>query len=148
VILWGYKTVAIFDIWSLEHFVNGIAFAGMVELITRRVFNKDEINPSSWKIINLAFVLALALFWECLEHYLEAGLIPGGIGARVTFWFQGVEFWLNRLVGDTLTVALGWYVYTKKNQLALPAKIFTTIWMIVHVFFFPDSMYLHRLLFP
>jgi hypothetical protein len=148
VILWGYKTVAIFDIWSLEHFVNGIAFAGLVELIIRRIFNKDEINPSSWKIINLSFVLALALFWECLEHYLEAGLIPGAIGARVSFWFQGVEFWLNRLVGDTLTVTLGWYVYTRKNNLALPAKIFSALWMIVHVFFFPDSMYLHRLLFP
>jgi hypothetical protein len=148
VILWGYKTEAIFDIWSLEHFVNGIAFAGFVELIIRRIFNKDEINPSSWKIINLAFVLVLALFWECMEHYLEAGIVPGAIGARITFWFQGVEFWLNRLVGDTLTVTLGWYVYIRKNEFALPAKIFSALWMIVHLFVFPDSMYLHRLLFP
>jgi hypothetical protein len=148
VILWGYKTVAIFDIWSLEHFINGIAFAGLVELIARRIFNKGEIKPASWKIINLFIGLALALFWECIEHYLEAGLIPGAIGARISFWFQGVEFWLNRLVGDTLTVTLGWYVYTRNNKLALPAKIFSLVWMIVHIFFFPDSMYLQRLLFP
>jgi membrane protein YdbS with pleckstrin-like domain len=82
-----------------------------------------------------------------MEHYLEAGITPGAIGARVTFWFQGVEFWLNRLVGDTLTVILGWYVYTLKNSLSLPAKIFSALWMIVHLFVFPDSMYLHRLLF-
>jgi hypothetical protein len=148
VLIWGYKTVSMFDIWSLEHFVNGIALAGMTGIITGRVLPQNEINPKSWKIINCIFVLALSLLWECAEHYLEAGVLPGAVGERVTFWFQGVEHWSNRLIGDTLTVLLGWYVYTLRQSLATPAKIFSLLWMGVHIFVFPDSMYLHRLLFP
>jgi hypothetical protein len=145
--IWGYKTVAMFDIWSLEHFVNGIALAGLAALITGKLLKKEEINPASWKIINIIFVLTIALLWECVEHYMEAGVLPGEIGERVTFWFQGIEHWSNRLIGDTLAIMLGWLVYNKKEGLALPAKIFTTLWMIIHIFVFPDSMYLQRILF-
>ncbi|MDR0313683.1 MAG: hypothetical protein LBI14_08790 [Treponema sp.] len=145
--IWGYKTVAMFDIWSLEHFVNGIALAGFAVLITGKLFKKEEISEASIKIVNFIIVLTVSLLWECIEHYVEAGVIPGAIGERVTFWFQGVEHWSNRLIGDTLTVMLGWFVYTKTKRLAIPAKIFTTVWMLIHIFVFPDSMYLHRLIF-
>jgi hypothetical protein len=145
--IWGYKTSAMFDLWTLEHFVNGIALAGLAVLITGMIFKKEEVNPSSLKIINFILMLTLALLWECIEHYLEAGILPGKIGESVTFWFQGIEHWSNRLIGDTLAILLGWFVYTKKKGLAIPAKIFTTIWMIIHIFVFPDSMYLHRLIF-
>jgi hypothetical protein len=145
--IWGYKTSAMFDLWSLEHFINGIALAGLAVLITGKIFKKEEINPASLKIINFILVLTIALLWECVEHYLEAGILPGEIGERVTFWFQGIEHWSNRLIGDTLAVLLGWFVYTKKESLALPAKILTVIWMVIHIFVFPDSMYLQRLLF-
>ena len=147
-LIWGDKTVAMFDVWSLEHLVNGIAIAGMAEMIIKKVFKKTEIEPIERKKISFILVLAAALLWECVEHYLEAGVLPGAIGARVTYWFQGVEHWSNRLIGDTLTVMLGWYIYNWKKYLALPAKIFTTLWMLVHLFIFPDSMYLQRLLFP
>jgi hypothetical protein len=143
----GYKTVAMFDIWSLEHFVNGIALAGFVALIAGKIFKKEEINTTSWKIINIIIGLTIAFFWECIEHYLEAGILPGAIGERVTFWFQGVEHWSNRIIGDSLVVLLGWFVYDMKKSLALPAKIFTVLWLIIHIFVFPDSMYLQRLLF-
>jgi hypothetical protein len=145
--IWGYKTTAMFDVWSFEHFVNGIALAGFVVLICSKILKKNEIDPRSWKIINFVFVLAVALLWECVEHYIEAGILPGAVGERVTFWFQGIEHWSNRLIGDTLTVMLGWFVYNKKESLALPAKLFSLVWMLVHIFIFPDSMYLQRLLF-
>lgn len=149
-LIWGYKTVAMFDIWSIEHFVNGIAMAGMAMFLTNKIFNikKIEISNEARVVVSFIMVLATSLLWECIEHYIEAGILPGAIGERVTFWFQGVEHWSNRLIGDTLTVLLGWFVYQKKPKLALPAKIFSLVWMLVHIFAFPDSMYLHRLLFP
>jgi hypothetical protein len=147
-LIWGYKTIAMFDVWSLEHFVNGIYMAAVANFLIVKASKKIEINPQSQKVLNFILVLTAALFWECVEHDLEAGIIPGAIGERVTHWFQGVEHWSNRLIGDTFTVLLGWFVYTKKKNLAIPARIFTAIWMLVHIFVFPDSMYLQRLLFP
>ena len=137
-----------FDLWSIEHFINGICTAAFAALISKRAFKKIEISPGSRKIINFMLVLILSLLWECVEHYIEAGIVPGLIGERVTHWFQGVEHWSNRLIGDTLTVMLGWYVYTRKKNLALPAKIFSVLWLLIHIFVFPDSMYLQRILFP
>jgi hypothetical protein len=145
--IWGYKTVAMFDLWSFVHFINGIALAGFVAMIAEKILKKEEINPTTWKIINIILGWMIAFFWECIEHYLEAGVLPGAIGERVTFWFQGVEHWSNRLIGDTLMVLLGWLVYDKFKNLAIPAKIITTLWLLLHIFVFPDSMYLHRLLF-
>ena len=136
-----------FDVWSFEHFANGIGMAAIANIITGKAEKRIDINPTSRKIINFILVLVFALMWECIEHYLEAGIIPGQAGARITHWFQGVEHWSNRLIGDNFTVLLGWYVYTKNEKLAIPARIFTALWMIVHIFAFPDSMYLHRLLF-
>ena len=145
-LIWGHKTLAMFDIWSIEHFVNGICTAAVAAMIIRKTSKKMDINPSSQKILSFVLVLTAALLWECIEHYLEAGILPGTMGARVTHWFQGVEHWSNRLIGDTLTVMLGWYVYEKNNNLAIPAKVFSVIWLLVHIFIFPDSMYLQRLL--
>jgi hypothetical protein len=147
-LIWGHKTLAMFDVWSLEHFVNGICMAGVASWITVKASKKLEINHISRKIIVILIVVIGSLFWECVEHYIESGILTGEVGARVTHWFQGVEHWSNRLIGDTLTVLLGCYVYFKNKKLVVPAKIFTIVWMAVHIFVFPDSMYLQRLLFP
>jgi len=145
-LFWGDKTEAMFDLWSVEHFINGIALAGTAALITKKILKKFECSPEVQKIFGFIIVLTAALLWECVEHYLESGVLAGAAGERVTHWFQGVEHWSNRLIGDTLTVILGWYLYNRKKSLALPAKIVSLVWMIVHIFIFPDSMYLHRLL--
>ncbi|MCL2601070.1 MAG: hypothetical protein FWD88_07815 [Treponema sp.] len=136
-----------FDLWSIEHFINGIAMAGAASLIIKTAFKKIELNEKSRKLVSFLLVLVVALLWECLEHYLESGLLPGEIGERVAYWFYGVEHWSNRLIGDTLTVMLGWRVYQWKPKLALPAKIVSLVWVLVHIFAFPHSMYLHNLLF-
>lgn len=152
-LIWGDKTIAMFDVWSIEHLVNGIAMAGAAAFIIKQMLKKIDMSPQTQKILSFFMVLTGALLWECAEHYIEAGILPGVIGARVTFWFQGVEHWSNRIIGDNLTVITGWFIYyrfiyNKKPNIALAAKIFTTIWMLVHIFVFPDSMYLQRLLFP
>jgi hypothetical protein len=146
-LLWGCKTEAMFDLWSIEHFINGIALAGSAAFVTRKILKNTECSPKVQKIFSFLVLLTAALLWECVEHYLESGILTGAIGDRVTHWFQGVEHWTNRLIGDTLTVMLGWYVYNWKKNLAIPAKIVSLVWLIVHIFVFPDSMYLHRLLF-
>jgi hypothetical protein len=83
-----------------------------------------------------------------VEHYLEAGILPGLIGERITYWFQGVEHWTNRLIADNIMILLGWFIYTKQNKLFWAARIFSTLWMLVHIFVFPHSMYLHTLFKP
>jgi len=147
VLLWGCKTEATFDLWSIEHFINGIAMAGGANLIIRGAFRKMELSQDARKTISFLIVLVVALLWEVLEHYLESGLLPGRVGGMVTYWFQGVEHWSNRLIGDTLTVILGWRIYHWKPRLAIPAKVVSVLWMLVHIVVFPHSMYLHRLLF-
>jgi len=146
-VIWGHKTIAMFDIWTLQHIASGIYMASVASFIVRKTSEKIEISQASRKFVSFLIVIAAAFLWECAEHYVESGIIAGNIGARVTFWFQGVEHWSNRLIGDTLAVILGFYIYNLKNRLAIPAKLFSLLWMGVHIFVFPDSMYLHRLIF-
>jgi hypothetical protein len=145
VLLWGLKTEAAFDLWSLEHLANGVTMAGAAYFFLRTVL-KNMIPEEQRLLFSFVLVLAAALFWENAEHYVEAGLLPGAWGERVTLWFAGVEHWSNRLLGDNLMVCLGWFLYIKKPRFAAAAKIFSVLWLLVHVFVFPDSMYLQRLL--
>ena len=58
----------------------------------------------------------LAYLWEALEHYLEAGLA----GAAVTYWFQGVEYWPNRLLSDPLMLVIGYWIAGRYPRLVIP----------------------------
>jgi hypothetical protein len=144
-LIWGFKTEAAFDVWSLEHLANGIAMAAVARLVTAKLFKSSGITPQQRKAVELVLVLLIALFWENVEHYVETGLLPGALGDRITFWFQGIEHWTNRLIADNLMVLLGWFIYTKQNRLFWIARIFSALWMIFHIFVFPHSMYLHTL---
>jgi len=96
-----------------------------------------------YKIILASFiVLFLAYAWETLEHYLEIGLW----GAWLKYWFQWVEFWANRIIFDPLLVYLWFLLGTKYPKLVLPARIFTATWLLIHLFIFPNSMYLQYLI--
>jgi hypothetical protein len=144
-LIWGFKTEAAFDVWSLEHLANGIAMAAAARMVTGKFFKGNDMTGVQRRPVELIMVLLIALFWENVEHYVEAGVLPGVIGDRITFWFQGIEHWSNRLVADNLMVILGWFIYTKQNRLFWLARIFSALWMIVHIFVFPHSMYLHTL---
>jgi hypothetical protein len=146
--LFGFKTEAMLDLWSLEHFANGVAMAAIADLISvkilPRVFKTGALSPAIRRTLSFVMVLVIALFWEVAEHYVEAGVLPGTVGAAVTYWFAGIEHWSNRLIGDNLMVMLGWYVYDRRHEknkwLPQIFKIFTTIWMLAHIFFFDNSM--------
>lgn len=132
--LWGLKTVALFDVWSLEHFLAGITVGTMVLYFSR----KKPHSPLKF----LAAVLLVAYAWEFVEYNLEMG--RSGIEA-VTYWFQGVEYWPNRLGSDPALVSLGAFAALKFEKARRPARVSSFIWIGVHVFIFPHCMYLQTL---
>jgi hypothetical protein len=85
-------------------------------------------------------MLVLTYCWETLEHYLETGLL----GAGVMYWFQGVEFWANRMITDPLMNLAGAWVVRRAMYIVKGVRLFIFIWLIIHIFVFPHSMYLHE----
>ncbi len=144
-VLWGWKTVAIFDVWTVEHLLSGLSVGRLVDRDNTRHFNFHhptlELTKSTKIRVDFLAVLFLAYLWEALEHYLEMGLA----GPAVEYWFQGVEFWANRLVADPLMALVGYQLAMKYPRAVLPARIASAAWLLVHIFVFPHSMYLHEL---
>ncbi|MEM7105565.1 MAG: hypothetical protein AAF502_20675 [Bacteroidota bacterium] len=142
--IWGWKTVAIFDVWTIEHILSGLSIGSLVTIRNSKVFKEKlgidakQINTNYFDLIGVLF---LAFAWETLEHYLEIGLA----GEVVQYWFQGVEFWANRLISDPLMLVLGYYIVKHYTWMVTPARILSLIWLIVHIFVFPHSMYLHEI---
>ncbi|MBT7902517.1 hypothetical protein HN587_01545 [Candidatus Woesearchaeota archaeon] len=168
--LWGLKTLAIFDVWTIEHILSGISIGTLVKNHNNKHINrilkffhinlnskkKKEVDEQSfvykikefWKNehnsifrLDLIGVLFLAYIWESLEHYLETGL-AGGV---VEYWFQGVEAWPNRLISDPLMLVLGYLIAKRLPKFVVWARLASLLWLIIHVFVYPHSMYLHYL---
>lgn len=132
--LWRWKTVALFDVWSIEHFLTGVTVGAVVLYLSCK-------KPHSHLKFLMA-VLAVAYAWEFVEYNLEMG--RSGIEA-VTYWFQGVEYWPNRLGSDPALVLLGAFVALRFEKVRLPARMTSFTWMGAHVLVFPHCMYLHTL---
>lgn len=139
--LWGIKTEAAFDVWSIEHIIMGISVAWLAQIIVNKIVGQEQVSETLKKRISFFITLMIAYMWETLEHYLETGLA----GQTVEYWLQGVEHWSNRLISDNLMVLSGWYIYQQQNKMLAFARVFSAIWLIVHIFVFPHSMYLHEL---
>jgi hypothetical protein len=143
--LWGLKTYALMDIWTLDHLIVGISIGHLVKKRNQKVFkNKFGIDRhfDITKYFDIIAVLFLAFLWETIEHYLETGLL----GDRVTYWFQGVEFWGNRMLIDPLMLVLGYLIAKNNPKLVIPARIVSVAWLAVNVFIFPHSMYVQQFL--
>jgi hypothetical protein len=149
-IIWGYKTVAVFDVWSVEHFLSGISVGTLVLINNHKSLGEfflslkgkldgRTINFLKYKY-DLIFLLFLAYIWETFEHYLEAGMA----GAKAEYWFQGVEFWPNRLLADPAMLVLGYLSAKHWPRTIWPARILSLVWLIVHIFIFPHCMYLQK----
>ena len=142
--IWGIKTIAIFDVWTFEHFLSGLSIGALAVSCNMKIF-KSKLDLDSRDIktryFDLIFVLLAAYTWETVEHYLENGLM----GDVVAYWFQGVEFWANRIFADPLITVVGYYIAVGNPKLVTPARILSLMWLLVHVFIFPHSMYLHEL---
>jgi len=140
-ILWGLKTEASFDVWSIEHIIMGISIACFSDYLAKKIVGHEEISPKLHLKICFILTLLFAYMWETLEHYLEVGLA----GEAVAYWLQGVEHWSNRLICDNAMVMLGWWIYNQKNRIVWFARVFSIVWLFFHIFIFPHSMYLHEL---
>jgi len=144
-LLWGLKTVAAFDVWTFEHILSGIAVGKIYKKRTKKNIERigAKVKPNHGTIIRfeLIGVLFLAYFWEAVESYMERGLL----GARVEYWLQGSEFWMNRLITDPLMLVVGYYIAKRWPQAVIPARILSIVWVGLHVLVFPHSMYLQTI---
>lgn len=141
--LFGDKTVSFLDVWSLEHFVSGISTIFIINFLCQRflpeIYASESIPPKVRMISTLLCYLLGAYIWEVIEFYLEAGYTHND---RITTWFRGVEHWSNRLISDPAITTAGGYVGYRYSKLELYARVFSVSWLLVHVFIFPDCMYL------
>lgn len=133
----GDKTLAIFDVWSLEHFISGICIGALIPLLYRPKNLLINIPLQHY----ILWVLCITFGWEVMEHYLETGLA----GDAVAHWFQGVEHPLNRMVSDPLLMVLGSLILRTKPYISWPARAISFIWLFTHIFVFKHSMVLHEI---
>lgn len=139
--IWGLKTEAAFDVWSIEHLVMGVSVGWFSMYLASQIIGDEKISDKLKLRISFIITLLVAYMWETLEHYLEIGLA----GHAVEYWLQGVEHWSNRLIFDNLMVMSGWWIYQQQNKMVWFARVFSVIWLFVHIVIFPHSMYLHQL---
>ena len=143
-VLFGLKTHAWFDVWSMEHVLSGLSVGHAVRKSNHSHFQK-KISINGHEISTIRFdiigVLFIAFAWEAVEHYLEVGLA----GESVEYWFQGVEFWGNRIIADPLLMVLGYFLAKKYPKFIIPARVLSVVWLFVHIFIFPHSMYLQEI---
>jgi hypothetical protein len=138
----GDKTTAWLDVWSLEHLIAGISAYGIACYAVKKLCSHNVISPDLFRRFAFVVLLLMAYGWETVEHYLETGATGS---EAVTYWFQGVEFWGNRLIADPLIVLAGGMIAVRYPRSLFPARIFSAAWLVIHIVIFPHSMYLHDL---
>jgi len=80
-IIWGLKTTAIFDVWTIEHVLSGLSIGYLVKTHNHKIFKKKfgiHEHHMITKYFDIIGVLFVAYLWETIEHYLETGLMGGG----------------------------------------------------------------------
>jgi hypothetical protein len=136
--LWGSKTDAMFDLWSLQHIVTGMAIAPMmVDGFGNRI--KQIFSLGKERIFRFADILGVLFFaylWEAIEFYMEIG----AFGSGVAHWYRGMEFWPNRFIADPLLLVAGYLVARKHPNIFYPAITLSATWITVAIvgrIFFP-----------
>lgn len=139
-IIFGDKTVALFDLWSLEHFFTGCNTALLATYFVKKYWpNQDKKITFTLQVLLL---LSLELFWESLEYYLEDGISYDA----VTYWFQGVEYIGNRLITDPIITVSGLFFIRKFPHVRWFSTIFSIAWLYIHIFVFDNCMALQNML--
>lgn len=152
--LFGMKTQAWFDIWSVEHFLSGMSVMTLAGWMAMRLMlhahqkmpltTEENIRFQKHPLfapIALLTTFLIAYMWEPAEFYMEAGYTNND---AITYWFQGVEFWGNRMLGDPLLTLAGGYTALIVPKLIWPARLCSLSWLLAHIFIFPHSMYLQE----
>ncbi|MBU0760121.1 MAG: hypothetical protein KJ600_01195 [Nanoarchaeota archaeon] len=135
-LLWGIKDISLFDIWTFIHLLSGIAIGAALLWLTKT----DNKKIQTKKII--ISTLLIAFLWEILEYSFEIGIF----GSTISNWFYAVEFLPNRLIIDPLTVLFGGIIAIKKPKLGIPSAVLAMIFLLIHIFIFPNVVYLQRLI--
>lgn len=130
--LFGHKSLALFDMWSIAHFLTGCGLVYVFQSVRR--LQRASIEAQ------LVLVLLLSCTWELVEMYLELGVGGSGVAA----WFDGVEHPANRIITDQALFLAGFALTLKHPWAALPAKAASAAWLFVHIVFMPHSMYLQE----
>ena len=133
-ILFGYRSEAVFDLWSIQHFVSGV-FVGSV-LIHLKLFSPKQLL----KFVSIVFLVAL--LWELFELFGEIGLF----GQAVSDWKLGYEHWANRFVGDILLAVVGSLIAYNYNACWKIVLLPAVVWLVLNVTA-SDSMAIQRSLF-
>ena len=132
--LFGAKTQAPFDFWTLQHLINGIVFAR-----AHRFFQEDLENTVWRKGDCLWTILFLAFVWEGFEAGAETGMW----GTEIAQWFWGLEHWTNRVITDPLLLGIGGLIYIIYPRSLKPALVIATLWLMMNLIM-PDSMALQH----
>ena len=127
----GHKTTAIFDLWSIVHFLTGCGLAYPMMLLSRKLRLKQA--DKVW------IVLLISALWELAEIYLELGDLAG---EQVRYWLQGVEHPLNRIVADQFLLLLGYLFAQDRKKISILAKAIAVAWLLWHILVLPHSMYI------
>lgn len=144
-IIWWLKVVACMDVWTIEHVLSWISVWHAVKNKNNNVLERKFwiwLEREKIKYFDYIWVLFLAYLWETIEHYLEIWIAWNA----VEYWFQWVEYWPNRIIFDPLMLIIGYHIAKKHPRLVTKARIISIIWLFVHIFIFPHSMYLHEII--
>ena len=142
--LWWVKTEAMMDAWSFEHILSWISVGFLIMSSNYKIFEKKiwfDPTKINTRYFDLMWVLFLAFAWETIEHYLEVWIA----WETVKIWFQWVEYWPNRIIFDPLMLVFWYFLARKYTKIVAPARFLSVVWLFVHIFIFPHSMYLHNL---
>ena len=139
------KTEAFIDIWFIQHFLAWMSLSFFFARKHNSFFEKllsRKVSESEIIYFNIIAILFIAYFRESVEHYLEEWVA----WPAIEYWFYWVEFWANRIIFDPLAMILWFFLILKFPKLVWPARFLSLTWIIVHIAFFPHSMYLQELM--
>ncbi len=138
-VLFGDRTEAIFDLWSLQHFCSGVLIGSFFLL---RPLRPTEEWPVFFFRARISTLFVLAIVWETAEVMMEAGFF----GSAISHWKHGFEHWGNRFIGDPLMVVLGGVFAEKFPNAWKWGLAFAVVWLVVNVAS-PHSMAVQEWLF-
>lgn len=118
-VFFGDKQVAMFDLWSFQHFLSGCIIGALLRKCQRSIF----------------LALIVAYIWEPSEWAGESGLL----GDAIMHWKAGHEHWANRLLADPVLVAIGAYTAHRFHWIIWVAVPITILWCAANVLA-PDCM--------
>ncbi|MBU1558077.1 hypothetical protein KKC45_03890 [Patescibacteria group bacterium] len=114
-VFFGDGEIALFDLWSIQHFLAGV-------LIGSLLLSPKNEPTKKWQRI-IPFILFIALTWEAVEIYLETGVVFEN--------WKNFEHWTNRIITDPLMILLGGAVgYLIKESWRI-AVIPAIMWLVI-----------------